>query len=80
MADVLKKEIRCSSCNRLIGKGEINDGAISLKCKCGKENTIIVSSANVVKKIGDVSFQDRIVTNKKDDSLSFSINKVPDNQ
>lgn len=34
------KVINCISCKKLIAKGTINDGIISIKCKCGTVNTI----------------------------------------
>lgn len=41
MADV-KDAIRCSNpkCGKVIGSGTVNDGRISIKCKCGTTTTI----------------------------------------
>jgi phage FluMu protein Com len=35
-------ERRCTCCNALLFTGMIKDGALSIKCKCGTMNTLIV--------------------------------------
>lgn len=69
-------DIRCPKCNKLLAKGSIESGTISLKCKCGKETTITV----VAKPVQHGSHQDRLGLTKKDDSLSFTIKRIPDSQ
>lgn len=34
------KEIKCIACNKLIAKGILLEGSISIKCKCGTINTL----------------------------------------
>jgi len=39
------KEYRCKFCHRLLGKIDITDGKIEVKCpKCGKENTLEINT------------------------------------
>lgn len=70
-------EIRCGNCNRLLAKGIVKGGKISIKCKCGSTHTVEVEST--VKP----AFQDGMGLVKKEAgeiSLDFEIKHVPDGQ
>lgn len=44
-----KNVFRCSSCNKIIGKGNLSDGRIELKCKCGTVTAIEATPKQVHK-------------------------------
>lgn len=67
-------EIRCSSCGKLLGMGNLKDAILELKCKCKALNVIEVTPPPVTK----VPFQERMDLVKKDDSLSFTIKRLPE--
>lgn len=51
-------DINCSKCGKKIGEGEIIDGYIAIKCKCGVVNTI--------KNKPKQPYQDRMNLNQKE--------------
>ena len=59
-----KNIIRCSGCRKIIGEGVINDGHITIKCKCGVMNTLVASKKQE-KFVYNQPYQDRMNLQKK---------------
>lgn len=60
--------LKCSACGKKLGEGVINDGKLSLKCKCGTITTIEKSLPRQEaekKYIQNRPYQDRLNLQKK---------------
>lgn len=64
-----KSVLKCCACGKKIGEGEINDGYVSIKCKCGAITTIqktMPKPPEPEKKfIHNLPYQNRMDLNKK---------------
>ena len=64
-----KNSIRCSGCKKVIGELDyLNDGKLTIKCKCGVVNTIEATPPPKVpeKFVYNTPYQDRLNLVKKE--------------
>lgn len=71
-----KNIIRCTGCRKVIGEGTLNDGKISIKCKCGVLNTIEATPKPQPKQETTIPFQDRLNLVKKEEKETFEIKRL----
>lgn len=51
-ASGVSNEIRCCSCGKKLAEGQIKDGHVSIRCKCGVMNNITATPEKKVKRPG----------------------------
>lgn len=62
------KDINCSKCGKKIAEGDLTDGIISIKCKCGVINTITAKPKQ--------AFQNRLNLEAKGSEEIFTIKQL----
>lgn len=57
-------QIRCISCNKVLMEGEIIEGVIKKKCRCGVTNTIRADKNKPAGQVTGIPYEERLKTIK----------------